>query len=61
MKKLFSCLIALLCILGLSMPAMADVLPRFDFGASVVLIVILLGIAAIAAAVIIKIIRQNKK
>ena len=57
MKKLFSCLIALLCITGLTMPAMADVLPPLSGGIGVTL---LLAVVAVVIAVIYAIIRSHK-
>ena len=57
MKKLFSCLIALLCITGLTLPAMADVLPPRGSGVGLTL---LLAVAAVAIAIIIAIVRSRK-
>ena len=61
MKKLYSCLVALLCVVALTLPAMADVLPRYGIGISGVLILILLGIAAIAAAILVVVLSHRKK
>ena len=58
MKKLFSCLIALLCISALTLPAMADVLPPRGSGVGLTL---LLAVIAVAIAIIYAIIRNRKK
>lgn len=61
MRKLFSCLIALLCAAGMTIPAMADVLPypRAVFSGGLLLLV--LGVILVAVAIIIAVIRRNKK
>ncbi len=58
MKKLFSCLIALLCVTSLSLPAMADVLPPLYVTGSF-LAILLLIVVAIVAAIIIVIVRKH--
>ncbi len=58
MKKLFCCVISLLCISMLTLPAMADVLPPRGSGVGVTLI---LAVAAVIIAVIYAIIRNRKK
>ncbi len=60
MKKLFSCLIALLCITGLTLPAMADVLPPFYVTGSF-LAILLLIVVAIVVAIIVAIVGKHKK
>ena len=61
MKKLYCCLVAVLCAACLTVPAMADVLPHGGAAIAGGLLLILLGIVAIAAAIIIAIFRKNKK
>ena len=64
MKKLFSCLITLLCITALTLPAMADVLPPNPielFLKNDLLFALLLAVVAIVVVIIILIIRKRKK
>lgn len=61
MKHLFRCLCAAMCILCLCMTALADVLPFPRAVVSGGIILIILGIALVAVAIIIAIIRRRKK
>ncbi len=61
MKKLYCCLLALLCACALTVPAFADMAPHYGIRMFGVVILLPLCIAAIAIAIIIVIIRKNKK
>ena len=63
MKKLFSCLFAALCAVGLSIPALADPVAVPDSGEAdpAKLTILLVAVAAAAIALIIWVLRDHKK
>ena len=62
MKKLFSCLFTALCLVGLSVPALADPIFLPDVvGHPLILFILVVAVVALAVAIIIRILNKHKK